>query len=262
MKVNKRKIILLVLFIFLILPSFITKTCANTIDLSEKGSITITLKEKKEIENAEITIYKIANAKIENNNLTYVYSDEFTDYDVEVNKLDNIEAVKNLIQYISKNNVKGTIASTNNNGEVNFKDLSTGLYLVVETKGVTGYYNINPFIISIPDEENGEWIYNISSTPKVKAMANPQGKPPVSEPDDNPNEDNSVIDEGDKPNDKNTQDENNEIASSNNEVNQNIGNQLIKTGQDIWPIVIFSVLGIICIIIGIAITLRRKKNEE
>lgn len=159
----------------LLLISFVMFFCltltvsANTADLSKKGSIEITLKEGTDnwINDAEITIYHIADAIEINNNLAYSLRSELSDCDVS---LDNLED-PNLLNEISKCNLDDAIkhiGTTNVNGIVKFDNLDLGLYFVKQTKSVKGYSNVDSFLTAIPKVEDNMWVYDIKANPKTE----------------------------------------------------------------------------------------------
>lgn len=160
---KKLSILLLMLFTF----------CANilsvnALDFTKKGSIEITLIEKEEqtkINGAELTIYKIADAKEENHNLVFEYVNELSDCKVSLDNLDN-DNISEEINKCLNASVKG-ISLVTEDGKVNFEDLDLGLYLVKQTNKVEGYSVITPYLVMIPRVINDEWTYNVTSKPKT-----------------------------------------------------------------------------------------------
>lgn len=169
MGIKKYSYLLLSMFIFII---GISNTNASTqnVDFTKKGSIEITLTEKNEntpIEGVEITIYHVANAILENNNLSFELSEQITKCDSSLTNAND----KELIKKVSKCNLEeipSYKSITNNKGKVNFDNLILGLYLVKQTNIVEGYSNIDSFLIMIPKEIEKNWTYNIKSEPKTE----------------------------------------------------------------------------------------------
>lgn len=162
----KRKVNYLFIAIILFI-SLITNVKANTIDLSKKGSIRVTLKEKSEnvlIDGAEITIYYVGDASIKDNNLVFNKREELT-CDVSLDNLKDTKLVSNISKCINDNVIK--YFGTTNNGKVTFNNLNQGLYLVSQTKNVEGYSLIDSFLVAIPKVEDNKWVYDINALPKV-----------------------------------------------------------------------------------------------
>ena len=52
-------------------------------------------------------------------------------------------------------------------GLAEFGDLEVGLYLVVQTTAAENYNVVNPFLVSVPIQENGKYVYDVDALPKV-----------------------------------------------------------------------------------------------
>ena len=140
------------------------------IDFNKKGKITITLKESidnTKVEGAEITIYKIANATSENNNLAFTYIDNIKNCDGDLSNLTDTSLTSKIDKCIKNINLPSQTNMTNEFGIVKFDNLHLGLYLVKQTNKVEGYSNIDPFIIAIPKEIDNKWTYELNANPKT-----------------------------------------------------------------------------------------------
>ncbi len=164
------KVIFTILMFILVSTSIVKAESSHTVDFSKKGSLTVTLTEKEHdepIENAEITIYKIADAKSKDNNLAFEYTEELKECEVSLSNLkaDNLtNDIEKCVQDITSDLIK----KTNNKGVAKFDNLDLGLYLVTQSKSVKGYSNIDSFLVVTPKVENNKWIYNIKSAPKTE----------------------------------------------------------------------------------------------
>lgn len=167
----KKISLFLVVFLSLILNVNADTKTNNLVDFNKKGSLEITLSEKEDnskISGAEITIYKVADAKEKDYNLVFQYVDNFKCSA----SLDNLES-KELTNEINKCIDDNTISFkkvTNKDGKVTFNNLDLGLYIVKQTNKVKGYSQISPYLISIPKVLNNEWTYNIVSKPKTEIL--------------------------------------------------------------------------------------------
>lgn len=136
-------------------------------DLTKKGNIDIILSDNNNnlVNDAEITIYKLADATIKNNNLTYEYDTSLSSCKQNIDKgiLSNNE-----LECVLTNNITNITKTTNSLGKVEFKDLDLGLYLIMQTNEVKDYSKIKPFLLGLPTIEEDKWVYSISGTPKVE----------------------------------------------------------------------------------------------
>lgn len=232
MKINKYKIIIIT-FIIAVICVFGDKSYANKVELSKKGTIEITLKHDEElIRSAEITIYKVANAKMEEDNIKFSYNEPFKDFEININDINSDTVIKNLTQIALENNAKGITATTDETGRIEVDELEVGVYLVTQTKSVNNYYDFKPYLVKIPYDDNGVWKYDVSSEPKIEKR------------EEQPS---------DKPQDSN-------VAGDNDDTDK--ADKLIQTGQQNMPILIFSSIGILFIIIGIVIIAKRRNDEN
>lgn len=154
------------LLVFLLLISVNVK--ASEIDFKKLGKVEITLKEKVEnklIDGAELTIYKVADAKEDNHNLVFEYVEELKSCEVSLKNLKE----ENLSEEINKcvsDKVVGKSKVTEN-GKVTFDNLELGLYLVRQTNKVDGYSKISPYLVMVPVSNDSKWNYEVVSNPKT-----------------------------------------------------------------------------------------------
>ena len=170
MKKNLSKIFLMVIVsIFFVFPKVNASENTNIVDFTKKGSITITLEDLEDnlpINNAEISLYKIADATNESNHLKFTYTKELSNCKVSLNNLEDKSLTTSLYKCI-KEDTPSLKEISNDQGIVNFTNLDLGLYLVKQTNKVEGYSKIDSFLVAIPKEENNIWIYDIEATPKT-----------------------------------------------------------------------------------------------
>lgn len=160
---------LLLLLIFLISPINVK---ADTLDFEKKGSLKIELQEQTEntsVSNAEITIYKLADAVEVNNNLSFKYVNKLNDCKVEVNSIKEVD--DDLYSCIENKDLVEYKGITNNLGIVEFNNLDLGLYLVKETNSPSNYSYFEDFLVMLPNFLDNNWIYDVYSTPKTDIIS-------------------------------------------------------------------------------------------
>lgn len=168
-----KKIKYFIIFIMLLILSnqtVLANTNNNIIDFNKFGTIEITLKESSDntpITGAEITIYQIANATSENNNLVFTYHENIKDCESDLSNLQSENLSKEIDKCIKNINLPSQTKLTNEEGIVNFDELRLGLYLVKQTNEVEGYSKIEPFLVMIPKVEDNKWIYDTKAQPKT-----------------------------------------------------------------------------------------------
>lgn len=170
MKFRKLKHCLAVVLALFLLGGSVTAIAAenSTVDFSRTGVISITLKTKDTaVSGAELTIYYVADAESEESNLSFSFTDEFTDFGGIPEQLENTAEIRRLTEFVEKNGIFGLTAVTDSSGHAVFNDLPLGIYLVVQTGSAEGFSDCSPFLVTLPTEEGGAWVYEIDATPKT-----------------------------------------------------------------------------------------------
>lgn len=163
-----RKIIIFCLTILLI------STCSYTVFAEEynpnlTGSISVTLTDKKQSEaivGAEVSLYYVATVIMdENGNLIYDYTNDFKQLDCAI---DDAELATKLDAFVSHHNVPSTKIITNIDGAAMCNGLPLGLYFIKQTGAVEGFAPCTPFLVTVPNEKDGEYLYDVNASPKTE----------------------------------------------------------------------------------------------
>jgi hypothetical protein len=164
-------------------------------DLTKDGSFTIVMKyEDNAINGAGITLYRVADAKLEGDHLVYTAATAFETASVSFDELGldskkNLDAATVLRSYALQNVIAGTARTTGADGKAKFEELSSGLYLVAQTGSTAAYRDISPFLLSVPmaNADKTGWFYDIESLPKTEISVRPpqpsQPQPPPASPE-------------------------------------------------------------------------------
>ncbi|MCD8098756.1 MAG: hypothetical protein LUE31_12225 [Lachnospiraceae bacterium] len=187
---NKMKKWLLSVLALLFCMSFSVSATGTTLVRSEKGSITVTLADSSgnTVSGGAITIYQVATLSLKNGSLVYTYTGDFTGCTVtlDVSDSNNSSLAAALAAYVESVGISGTEQTVGSNGTVTFKNLDVGLYLLVQTTASGSYKTISPFVVTVPYEDNGAFVYDVDASLKVGTVTrnrpNKPNKP--GEPDD------------------------------------------------------------------------------
>ena len=162
---NKFISVFLIIYILLMMPMAVS---AQDPEIDRMGSVSVTLKAKAgktPITGAEFSLYYVAtlNTNI-NNGLSYTFTDEFDDCGFD---LDNPELSGKLDAFVKDDSASADKLMTDDNGKLMFTDLPLGLYFVKQTNTVSGYAPCTSFIVKIPDNNSGRYVYDVSAAPKT-----------------------------------------------------------------------------------------------
>jgi hypothetical protein len=172
---------------------------AATPDFGEKGSLDLVMEygaNKIPIRGAGLTLYKVAELGVSADGKSLSYdittgpfagATALSAYLEDLTTENNLAAAVLLRDFAATHNIAGTATrTTGENGVASFGDLEAALYLVAQTGSVGGYYDLNPFLLSVPmgNADGTDWEYNIMSAPKTQIVPRPSGPyyPPTVDP--------------------------------------------------------------------------------
>lgn len=267
----------LTLLVWCAAPAF----ALEVVDLSRTGSIKVSLYDSETSEavgGGTLTLYRVAKVQKDNANLSFVYTNGFEDCGVELGDLSEGELAGRLAEKIAAT-AESTTVEISDLGVAEFGDLEVGLYLVVQTTAAENYNVINPFLVSVPIQENGSYVYDVDALPKVGTAAKKTPEPP-----DTPDKPDTP-DTPDKPEEENPNTPvapgpdnpdgwvlgangekiylNPEAPSPDNPNGHVMGaHGLPQTGQLNWPIPVLAVTGVVLVAAGIRLKKGTRKDEK
>ena len=163
-----RKILTFFVVVLLITTCVIVAS-AEEFDPGKTGSISVTLTEQYEktpIAGAELSVYYIATVGINTEGkLNYIFTEKFATLDVAV---DDPELAAKLDTYLSENEVTAIRLRTDENGIAGCEALPLGLYFIRQTNTVTGFAPCTPFLVTVPMENDGSYVYAVNASPKTE----------------------------------------------------------------------------------------------
>ena len=163
-----RKRFLSFALILLLLNSFCLSVSAHeAVDMDRRGSITISMTyQGKPVLDGILMLFRVADVQTDNGDYFFVYNDDFDGCSIPVTELSSANLPVELAQIARFGRVQGLTRPVRPDGKVVFSDLEVGLYLVVQTEAASGFKKINPFLVSVPYNEDGHYIYDVTTTPK------------------------------------------------------------------------------------------------
>lgn len=288
-----RKIIIFCITILILLTCSYT-AFAEEFDQSKTGSISVTLVEQKQNEpivGAELSVYYIATVFLNTDgNLIYDYTEDFKQFDAAID--DKTLATK-LDDFVLKHSVPSIKMTTNANGMASCEELPLGLYFVKQTGAVEGFAPCTSFLVTVPNEKNGEYVYEVNASPKtevarltsitIKKVWNTDASTKVADSvtvqllkngnvvktatlnaqnnwqvtyTDMPESDAYSVKEVNVPKGFTaTYKKNGYVFTVTN------SSTLIQTGQLMWPIPVFAISGMLLIALGIVLLQKKRKSN-
>lgn len=144
---------------------------AEEFDSSQTGSISVTLLEQeqnKPIVGAELSVYYVATVVMDaDGKLIYDYTDAFEHFDIA---LDDAALAAKLDAFVAEHSVPSIKMTTNAQGTAACDGLALGLYFVHQTGPADGFATCTPFLVTVPNETDGEYVYDVNASPKTDVV--------------------------------------------------------------------------------------------
>ena len=209
----------------LLLCLFPVSASAHTgIDLDRLGSMTLHMTyDKKPVSGGNLLLYRVADVVEEDGNYAFALIPELAKSKISLDKLDDKALPKKLLNEVTKAGLPVTVGFFDEKGQLSFKDLKLGLYLVAQTSPAKGFECIQPVLITLPMQDGkGGYLYDIDATPKpelkkVTVTPSPTPTPPP---------------------------------------------KLPQTGQLNWPVPVLAGLGALLIVLGLLLRLSARRDER
>ncbi len=172
----RRGIVWLLVAVLLLGAPLMTYAAENDeLDLTQTGSIEVTMKQEEVVvPGGTLTLYRVGEIQQQNGNYSFGLVEDFADSGESLEDISSPELAEGLAGFAQVE--KGKTLQIDENGNVMFDDLELGLYLVVQYDAAEGYENVSPFLVSVPVNINGTYIYQVDATPKVGLI---NGGPPI-----------------------------------------------------------------------------------
>lgn len=165
------------LLIVLILLGSLTMTAYavhEVPDYDTLGSISISMTYKgKAVPYGSLTLYRVADVDTDNGDYFFTYTEDFADCSIPVTELSSSNLSAKLAEIAKTKKLTGVTQLLNSSGKTTFKNLEIGLYLLVQNKAAPGYTKVSPFLVSVPANDDGHYIYDVDASPKVGAEPSP-----------------------------------------------------------------------------------------
>lgn len=141
---------------------------AQDFDSDRIGSISVTLMNQDgitPITGAELSLYYVATVSVNGkNNLRFAFTKAFEDCGCA---LDDPALSAKLDAFVKDHSVSAEKHVTDAGGNVTFANLPLGLYFVQQTNTVAGYAACTPFLVTVPNQSNGGYVYDVNASPKT-----------------------------------------------------------------------------------------------
>ena len=164
----RNKLILFCLVILLLLSVFPVIAAAQEFDPDQRGSISVhlvTQNPEQPMVGAEFSVYYVAKVSINDDGSLYYTASE--DFDTIGISLDNPELVALLDAFVSERDIPHQNMVTDAQGNAACENLPLGLYFVEQTGEVDGFAPCTPFLVTLPLKTDSGFQYDVDASPKT-----------------------------------------------------------------------------------------------
>ncbi|MCD7862640.1 MAG: hypothetical protein LUG61_03785 [Lachnospiraceae bacterium] len=157
---------------------------AEVIDPDKSGSVTITMRNSvgETVGGGKLALYRVAYVYVDAvGQNSYVLTSDFSNSGVDLDDISPNDSAlaATLATYADYWQLNASqTAQVGANGAVTFSNLPVGVYLVVQTEAAEGYYQVSPFVVTVPLSVNGTLIYDVDASPKVETLNQPSEETP------------------------------------------------------------------------------------
>lgn len=149
----------------------------ETPDLNRNGFLTVTMQDpetENPVPGGKLTLYRVADVKVKKDaDCYYELTADFAGSRADLTVLD-ANMAERLAVYAEKKKLDGKEQKADAAGRTVFSNLKPGLFLIAQKEAAEGYETISPFLVSIPLEENGKYLYEVDAAPKMELVKKPE----------------------------------------------------------------------------------------
>ena len=175
----KNRIVASLLAVLLLCVLPVTAYAYETPDESEKGTITVEMKyDGKAVTGGTLTAYRVGQVQEDDGNYRFAQTPAMETFSGNYDDISSAKLAEEVAVFVKKNEIPAYQVVENTEGKAVFTNLELGLYLIVQTKASDGYEPLKPFLVSVPMNENGHYVYEVNAEGKFQLHQEPKPTTP------------------------------------------------------------------------------------
>ena len=172
-KFFKNRICALVLLLAVLCGTALTASAADLPDLTQKGSIAVTLKP-----GCSLTLHRAGQPLLQDGNYSWQLTPDFAGSQLKLADLTAPRLPGDQLAWAQRKKLAGVTQQADAEGRILFKDLEAGLYLLSQQTAAEGYYPVSPFLVTLPQRTDDGWAWQADAKPKTQMKEKPGTVPP------------------------------------------------------------------------------------
>lgn len=166
-----KHILALVLTLGLLCMASVTACAYEVPDISKTGAISVSMTYDGEaVSGGTLTLYQVCKISEDDGNYSFILTEDFANCGQSLENISSSGLAANLAEYAAENNLTGQAVTIGDDGARTVTGLPLGLYLAVQTEAAKGFEAVSPFLVSLPMNKNGTYVYDVDASPKVSAL--------------------------------------------------------------------------------------------
>ena len=168
-----RKRILPLLAALLLLALSVTAAAHDVPDLTKTGSVTVTMRRgETAVPGGTLSLIPVGEIAEENGDYSFVPLEAYAEAAGDFDDLTDPTLAEQLAGIAREQ--KGVTLTVGQDGKVVFGNVEPGLYLVLQKQAAEGWNCASPFLISVPNMQDGIYVYDVEASPKVELTPAPE----------------------------------------------------------------------------------------
>lgn len=178
MKYKNRIAALLMCMLLCVLS--VTAYAHDVPDKNRHGTVTVEMKyDGKTVKDGILTAYRVGLVQEYDGNYSFVKTTTMEGFSGSYDNINDSKLAEDVADFVKTHNIPAYSTAENSDGKAVFTDLELGLYLIVQTKASNGYEPLNPFLISVPMNEGGRYVYEVNAEGKFQLHQKPEPTTPT-----------------------------------------------------------------------------------
>lgn len=233
-----KSILTLVISFGLLCMASVTACAREVPDMAKTGSVCVSMTyDGKPVPGGTLTLYQAGEICGDDGNYSFILTGDFLNCGQSLEDISSSVLAAGLAGYAAENDLTGQAVPIGADGKMTVTGLIPGLYLVVQTEAAEGFEAVSPFLVSLPMNDDGTYIYDVDAAPKVSTLI----KTPDTSTPTPPAETPAVPTEPSAP----------AVPAD---------PKLPQTGQLNWPIPVLAMLGLLLFSIGWALRFGKRET--
>lgn len=176
---NKFRIAPLLLSVLLLCGLRVSADAHEVPDENEKGTITVDMSyDGKAVKGGTLTACQVGQIYEDDGNYSFIPTPAMDGFQKDFEDLDDPKLAEDVAKFVTREKIPASKTANNVDGKAVFTEMELGLYLISQSKASDGYEPLKPFLIALPMNQDGQYVYEVIAEGKFQL----QQKPP--EPSD------------------------------------------------------------------------------